>query len=157
VEVAWGKLGTATAPFEGVAQDLTDFPFVQAIGYSSYPYLGGFADPESLPADYYSRVVQGTSLPVLVVEGGWPSVAVAGVVSSPAEQARYIARQAELLSSVDARGWFQLTFYDLDLTGVTLPPGSALPLFTHLGLADSASRPKTALATWDSVLAKVWR
>ena len=50
-------------------------------------HLGGFADPESIPLNYYSRIPQGTTLPVLVVEGGWPSVSVGGVVSSPAEQA----------------------------------------------------------------------
>ncbi len=52
---------------------------------------------------------------------------------------------------------FQLTFYDLDLTGVTLPPGSILPLFTHLGLADSAMNAKPALASWDSVFTRPYR
>ena len=32
------------------------------------------------------------------------------------------------------------------------PPGSVLPLFTHLGLADSAMHAKPALAPWDGVL-----
>lgn len=26
---------------------------------TSYPYLGGFGDPESIPLDYYSRIEQG--------------------------------------------------------------------------------------------------
>jgi hypothetical protein len=150
VEIAWGRLGATTLPYQGIAQDLADFPFVQAVGLSSYPYLGGFVDPESLPPDYYSRVVGSTGLPVLVVEGGWPSIAVGGVVSSPAEQARFIARQMELVERAGGRSLFQLTFYDLDVTGITLPPGSVLPLFTHLGLADSASNPKAALRVWDS-------
>ena len=72
VETAWGHL--PPGPYHGIAQDLTDFPFVQAIGLSSYPYLGGFAEPESIPLNYYSRIAQGTTLPVLVVEGGWSSV-----------------------------------------------------------------------------------
>lgn len=77
VETAWGRLsGTLPYQYQGIAQDLTDFPFIEALGLSSYPYLGGFADPEDLPADYYSRIVQGTTLPALVVEGGWPSIAV---------------------------------------------------------------------------------
>ena len=153
METAWGRL-TPAGPYVGIAQDLTDFPFVNAVGLSSYPYLGGFAVPEDLPLNYYSRLVQGTSLPVLVVEGGWPSVAVGSVVSSPALQARYIQRQIRLLDQAHARGVFQLTFYDLDLTGVTLPPGSILPLFTHLGLADSAFNAKPALGAWDSVFAR---
>ncbi|HEY6809366.1 MAG TPA: hypothetical protein VI160_11325 [Gemmatimonadales bacterium] len=73
VEVAWGR---PSAPYQGIAQDLADFPFVEAIGLSSYPYLGGFTVPESLPLDYYSRIAQEAGLPVLVVEGGWPSIMV---------------------------------------------------------------------------------
>jgi len=149
VETAWGR---PSGPYQGIAQDLADFPFVEALGLSSYPYLGGFADPESIPLDYYSRIPQGTTLPVLVVEGGWPSVSVGSVVSSPAEEARYITRQERLLDSARAKGVFQLTFYDLDLRGFPpLPPGSILPLFTHLGLADSAMQAKPALAVWDGV------
>lgn len=153
VETAWGRL-TPGGSYQGIAQDLTDFPFVDAIGLSSYPYLGGFALPEDLPLDYYSRIVQETALPVLVVEGGWPSITVGSVVSSPAVQARYIARQVQLLDQAHALGVFQLTFYDLDLTGVTLPPGSILPLFTHLGLADSALHAKPALTPWDRAFAR---
>ncbi|HEU5262903.1 MAG TPA: hypothetical protein VFU41_15895 [Gemmatimonadales bacterium] len=155
VETAWGR--TPAGPYVGIAQDLADFPFVDAVGLSSYPYLGGFADPKSVPLDYYSRLVEGTALPVLVVEGGWSSVSLDTLVSTPAEQARYIARQVELLDRVDARGVFQLTFYDLDLTGVFLPPGSILPLFTHVGLADSAFNPKPALAVWDGTFARPYR
>src|SRR2546422_1571561 len=154
VETAWGRPATGGGPYQGIARDLADFPFVDAIGLSSYPYLGGFALPEDLPIDYYARIVQGTTLPVLVVEGGWPSIRVGSTVSTPAVQARYIARQVQLLGQARARGLFQLTFYDLDLTGVTLPPGSVLPLFTHLGLADSAMNAKPALAAGASVFAR---
>jgi hypothetical protein len=156
VETAWGRM-TPGAPYQGIAQDLADFPFVDAIGLSSYPFLGGFALPEDIPLDYYSRIALGTTLPVLVVEGGWPSVTVGSVVSTPALEARYIARQAQLLDQASARGVFQLTFYDLDTTGMAVPPGSILPLFTHLGLADSAMNAKRALTTWDSVFARAYR
>src|SRR5256712_6300982 len=153
VETAWGRLSPIPGTYQGIAQDLADFPFVEALGLSSYPYLGGFADPESIPLNYYSRIPQGTTLPVLVVEGGWPSVSVGNVVSSPAEEARYISRQERLLDSARAKGVFQLTFYDLDLSGVPpQPPGSISSLFTHLGLADSALPAKPALASWDKVL-----
>ena len=153
VEVAWGRLAGPTG-YQGIAQDLTDFPFAQAIGLSSYPYLAGFAVPESLPRDYYARIGQDAARPVLVVEGGWPSISVGAVASSPALQRRYIARQAQLLDSARARGVFQLTFYDLDTTGGNFPPSSILGLFTHLGLADSAMHPKTALNAWDAVRAR---
>jgi len=151
VETAWGRLGGGST-YVGIAQDLTDFPFVDAIGLSSYPYLGGFATPEDVPLDYYARLAQQSAKPVLVVEGGWSSVSFDTLVSSPAEEARYITRQAQLLDSAKATGVFQLTFYDLDLSANPPPPGSILPLFAHLGLADSAFNPKPALAVWDQVL-----
>jgi len=152
VEVAWGRLLPGGA-YVGIAQDLADFPFVEALGLSSYPYLGGFADPESLPLDYYARLRTESARPVLVVEGGWPSIALGPIGSSSAEQARYLDYQARLLDSARAVGVFQLTFTDLDLSAIPLPPGSILPLFAHLGLVDSALGPKPALAVWDSVLA----
>ncbi len=148
VEVAWGKL--QNTGYVGIAQDFADFPFVDAIGLSSYPYLGGFAIPESLPLDYYARVVAGHALPTLVVEGGWTSVSVGPVVSSRAVQARYLDRQSRLLDSARSVAIFQLTFADLDLSSPTWPP-SALP-FAHLGVVDSAFGAKPALATWDALL-----
>ena len=151
VEVAWGRL-VPGGSYVGIAQDLADFPFVDALGLSSYPYLGGFADPESLPLDYYARIRAESALPVLVVEGGWPSISVGAITSSPTEQARYFGYQARLLDSARAVALFQLTFTDLDLSAIPLPPGSILPLFAHLGLVDSALGPKPALAVWDSVL-----
>jgi hypothetical protein len=153
VEVAWGALG-GTGAYVGIATDLTDFPFMQAVGLSSYPYLGGFAEPEDVPTDYYSRIVQGTALPAMVVEGGWTSASVGGVTSSPQKQARYIRHQTRLLDQARALFVFQLTFTDLDLTGVTLPPGSILPLFAALGLVDANLVPKLALAPWDSTFAR---
>lgn len=151
VETAWGR---PAGSYQGIATDLADFPFAQAIGLSSYPYLGGFVDPESVPLDYYSRIAQDAAKPVLVVEGGWPSIPVNTFVSSPAEQARYLDRQERLLDSARARGVFQLTFYDLDLSASPPPPGSILPLFTHLGLADSALHAKPALTNWDRIRAR---
>jgi len=150
VETAWGRL-VSGGPYVGIAQDRSDFPFIDAIGLSSYPYLGSFADPEDLPDDYYSRLVDPPALPVMVVEGGWPSMSAAGFVTSAVEQARYIHRQGQLLDRAAAVGVFQLTFTDLDLVAAPPPPGSILPLFATLGLVDTALIPKPALASWDSL------
>lgn len=152
VETAWGALQGGTG-FVGIDQDRADFPFLDAIGLSSYPYLGGFTQPEDIPLDYYGRLVAGQPLPELVLEGGWPSVAAGGVASTPEMQARYIRRQAAILDAAGAAAVFQITFTDLDLNAAPPPPGSSLPLFAHLGLVDSALGPKPALAVWDSVLA----
>jgi hypothetical protein len=66
VEVAWGRL-LPGGGYVGIAQDLTDFPFGEALGLSSY-YLG--FDPE--PTAHYARIRAESALPVLVVEGGGP-------------------------------------------------------------------------------------
>ena len=146
VEVAWGR---PAGPYQGIATDLADFPFADAIGLSSYPYLGGFTNPDALPLDYYARIGQEASLPVLVVEGGWPSKG-SGAAGTPLLQERFITRQARLLDSARARGVFNLTFFDL--AGATLG-GPNLGPFIYIGLADSAMNPKPALAAWDSVFA----
>jgi len=155
VETAWGRLPPG-GPFVGVATDLADFPFMQTMGLSSYPYLGGFVEPEEVPIDYYSRVLLGSGLPGMVVEGGWTSASLpsASVVSSPAKQARWVRRHIQLLDEAEAIFVFQLTFTDLDLTGVPLPPGSILPLFASCGLVDATLAPKPALAPWDSAFAR---
>jgi len=152
VETAWG--GLQGGGYAGIAQDLADFPFIDCLGLSSYPYLGGFADPESLPLDYYARLRAESARPVLVVEGGWTSISLGAFASSPAEQARYLEHQGRLLDSARAIAVFQLTFTDLDLSGLTLPPGSILPIFAHLGVVDSALQAKPALAIWDVAFAR---
>ena len=154
VETAWGRLaGAGPGTYVGIDDDLRDSPFIGALGLSSYPYLAGFASPEQIPADYYSRIPGTRALPVMVVEGGWTSGSVGALQSSPDMQARYIRRQAELLAAAHATALFQLTFTDLDIASIPQPPGSILPLFAALGMVDTQLRPKPALAVWDSVFA----
>ena len=152
VETAWGKLVPA-GTFVGVAQDRTDFPFMQALGLSSYPYLGGFTDPDSIPLDYYTALTSGNPIPVMVIEGGWPSDS-SGVAGTPEKQARYITRHAALLDRAEARGWFQITFTDLDVDSFPVPPGTSLGPFAHLGLVDVNLVPKPALQQWDREFAR---
>jgi hypothetical protein len=141
--------------YVGIDQDLRDFPFVNILGLSSYPYLGGFKDPGQIPLDYYTRVRGSRALPVMVVEGGWPSASAKGFFSSSPEiQARYISRQSELLEAANAIGVFQLSFTDLDLGSFPKPVPVILPLFATLGLVDANLNPKPALATWDTVFAR---
>jgi hypothetical protein len=151
VDVAWGR-ALHNNVYQGVERDFTDFPFMQALGLSSYPYFY-FADPDDVPLDYYSRLPNGRTLPVMVVEGGWTSGTAGSIVSSLEKQARYIRRQSRMLDSAHAHAVFQLTFTDLDIPSLNLPPGSILPLFASLGLVDTQLRPKPALAVWDSLFA----
>ena len=149
VETAWGRL-PASPTYRGIARDLADFPFVDALGLSSYPYLAGFARPEDVPLDYYARIGAEAKLPVLVTEGGWSSESVPGNESTPDEQARWIARQTQLADSARALAVLQITFTDLDLAAWgDVPQAQTLALFAHLGLVDTQLRPKPALAAWD--------
>ncbi len=152
VETARGALGGPANA--GVARDQADFPFTQALGLSSYPYLGGVGDPADLPLDYYT-LPGAPPLPLYVLEGGWPSASLDGAFSSsPDEQRRYVERHAAILDRARAEAWFQITFTDLDLPAVAPPPGSILPLFASLGLVDASLQPKPALAAWDAVFAR---
>lgn len=149
----WGRLLHNNA-YQGVEQDFHDFPFMEALALSSYPYFV-FTDPNDIPADYYTRLANGRTLPVLVVEGGWTSGAVGNVQSSPQVQARYIRRHEQLLDAAKAVAVFQLTYADLDLNAFPpQPPGSILPLFAQLGVVDTHLQPKPALASYDSVFAR---
>lgn len=158
VETAWGRLPDV-GRFVGIDTDRADFPYITAIGLSSYPFLAGFADPSDVPIDYYARIVESgaTRLPMLVVEGGWSSGAVTGVTSSPDKQARWIKRQMELADRASLVAVTQITFADLDLSTYPVPPGSILPLFAQLGLVDANLNPKPALAQWDSAFARPLR
>jgi hypothetical protein len=149
VETAWGLLG-GSGGYAGVEQDFGDFPFIGMLGLSSYPYFT-FGQPESIPSNYYARLLHGRTLPVMVAEGGWTSASVGSVQSSPDLQARYITRHAALLDSVSARAVVQLEFADLDLSSVPPPIPPNLPLFISLGLTDSNFNPKPALAAWDAL------
>jgi hypothetical protein len=146
-DYAWGRLGGGQ--YVGVEQDFSDFPFIQELGISSYPYLAGFSEPENIADEYYSRLKGGRSIPLMVTEGGWTSESLDSIHSSPDKQKRYIERQMALLDTAGAIAVFQLTFTDLDLAAITLPPGSILPLFAHLGLVDANLNPKPSLAAWD--------
>lgn len=158
-DVAWGRLG-GNGTYVGVAQDFIDFPFVEEIGISSYPYFG-FTDPAELPGNYYARLVEGKRLKVFVTEGGWTAQSFAGpfgqVNSSPEAQASYIRRQSELLDEAGAIGVFQLTFTDID-TG-SLPPtvDPSIRYFAYLGLVDAQLQPRPALGVWDDVFKRAFR
>lgn len=154
VETAWGRLAGG-GPYAGVETDFADFPFVQTLGLSSYPYFG-WNEPEDLPADYYLRLLAGRSTPVMVTEGGWPSAGAGAIASNAAKQARYVRHHAGLLDRVGARAWLQLLFADVDLGALPAPVPANLPLFASIGLVDSRFDAKAALAAWDELHARRW-
>ncbi len=153
-EVAWGRLG-ATGPnsqFIGIATDYADFPFLQELGISSYPYLT-YTDPADMPLNYYAQLTTGHATPVFVSEGGWTAsnIDAYSVQSSPARQQAYIRRQGQLLAQANAIGLFQLTFTDLSLSSWPAADSAELIPFAFLGMVDSNFVAKPALTTWDSL------
>src|SRR5450432_1771903 len=156
VDVAWGRLGIGGATgFVGVDQDRADFPFMNVLGLSSYPYLAGFTDPSQVPADYFSRLAGTPALRELVTEGGWSSANIGAVHSSPALQAAWIDRAATLLDNAHALAWFQLDFTDINLIAFGLPADDPqVAPFVFIGLVDTVLTPKPALSRWDSVFAR---
>ena len=151
VETAWGKM-PGMSGYVGIAQDRADFPFMDALGLSSYPNLTTVAAPEDLPLDYYSRLVPDGSLPMLVVEGGWSSAN--GInPSSPDLQARYIDRQMAIADRTKLVGIFQLTFTDIDAASYG-SSGSLIAPFANLGLVTVDLEDKPALARWDRAFSR---
>lgn len=151
VDWAWGNGNGGS--YQGVAQDFTDFPFVQELGYSSYPYFF-YNQPQDIPSDYYSRIIQGHSIPVFVSEGGWSSQQVGSFTETTQKQTDYITKQLQLLDYVNAIAVFQLAFTDIDINA--LPGGipSNISQFAFIGLADSSLNAKPALSVWDQAFAK---
>ncbi len=148
VETAWGRLDGSRV-YQGIERDRQDFAFAQVLGLSSYPYFG-FASPQELPADYYSRLLDGRTPRTMVVEGGWTSSS----PGSPSMQADYMPVHAALLDSVRAEAVVQTLFADIDLASLPGPVPPNLPFFTHLGLVDSNLAAKPALAAWDALRAR---
>jgi hypothetical protein len=159
VETAWGRL-QGTNQYIGVEQDFTDFPFMQWVGLSSYPYLGRFSEPSEMPDDWYTRPLNGRSLPTVITEGGWTSASVSGipnvpdVTSSGEKQARWLKRQSQLADRLAPRYLFQLSFADLDLVAWNAANDPQLIPFARLGVMDKDFTPKPALAVWDSIFAR---
>lgn len=151
-DFAWGKLGGGT--YRGIAQDFIDFPFMQELGISSYPYFE-FTKPGDIPVNYYSRLIEGKTIPVFVSEGGWTSSSISTkdyiITSSPQQQRDYITHHSKLLDEVKAIGIFQLLFTDLDVASLPAGVPDNIHYFASLGLVDITFQPKVALDAWDNL------
>jgi len=151
-DYAWGKASNGL--YIGIAKDLADFPFVQEIGISSYPYFF-LNNPTELPDNYYSKIVEGTHLNAFVSEGGWSSRAVPNSMpTSPQIQSEYIARQNIILNNAHATALFQLTFTDIDLSSLTAGTPTNINQFAYIGLVDSLLAAKPALSEWRNLYNK---
>lgn len=153
-DVAWGKLlGNGT--YVGIQQDFSDFPFIEEMGVSSYPYFD-FSNPAEIPINYYSRLVEGKSLNMMITEGGWTSASFEGpnqktIQGNLEAQQKYIARQSQLLDVAPSIAWFQLPFTDIDLSTMPSNVDPSIKYFAYLGLVDINLMPKPSLTAWDII------
>lgn len=150
---AWGKL--LNDGYKGIGQDFTDFPFVEEIGFSSYPYFI-FSKPSDIPTDYYSKLVEGKNIPVFISEGGWCSTPITlssntTTAGTPQLQKDYVSYQSKLLSGVNAIAYFQLTFTDIDIAALPSSVPASIANFAYLGMIDINLQSKPALTAWDSL------
>jgi hypothetical protein len=161
VETAWNLLPrttlTATPVFKGIATERANFSFLQFLGLSVYPHMGGFTSPAQIPNDYYSRLAGSPVLPLMVTEGGWASNSGAYWTGNQTVQAEWITRQAALLDAAKAVAVFQLNATDIDLTTYAMGPGVDLSPHSALGVLDVQLQPKPSLTTWDRVFARPTR
>lgn len=158
VEMAWG--GLAGVPFTGISEDLQDFPFIEEVGLSSYPYLV-FKTPEEIPQEYYSKILASVHRPAFVSEGGWASGSLhtssISFSSSPDLQKRYFQKHQQLLESINAIALLQLPFTDIDITAMPPPVPPSLVYFTSIGMVDVQLKPKPALQIWDDMFSRKLR
>lgn len=119
---------------------------------SSYPYFI-FPSGADIPADYYSRLLDKTSKPVAIAEGGWATRSVGEVHATPEDQVAYLNAIHDQLGPRMAF-WVYLLLNDIDMnsygraSGISNTDITTLSLFASLGLREMDGTPKPALEVW---------
>lgn len=134
---------------------IADFD-IDALGLSSYPVFA-FNTPADIPGNYFARFAQATSLPLILVEGGWNSEDVPPLSSAtPQEQAAFFRRFEQLLDDVEAELWVMLFFADINVAAFGLPPEqeAVLANFAFMGIVDQTLAPKPAFAVWERIFSR---
>ncbi len=128
---------------------------IDALGLSSYPVFA-FDSPDQVPSDYFTALDQATDLPLLMVEGGWSSEDTQLLNATPQEQIDFFRRYEQLLDGIQAELWVMVTFTDIDMTSLGLPPDRALALsnFAFMVILDTALRRKPSYAEWERIFSR---
>ncbi|MFQ5690936.1 MAG: hypothetical protein ACE5HQ_11780 [Gemmatimonadota bacterium] len=148
VDEANGFLGAESFDHFALIDDFD----IDALGLSSYPVFA-FDTPAEVPDDYLARFDQATDLPLIMVEGGWSSRNTQLLQATPQEQVDYFRRYETLMDGVGAKLWVLLTFTDLDIDSLGLPPdrADALSNFAFMGIMDVDLRRKPSYAEWQRI------
>ena len=135
--------------------ELIDDFDIDALGLSSYPVFG-FGTPAEIPDDYFTRFDEATDLPLIMVEGGWSSQNTTLLQGTPQEQVDFFKRYEEFLDGVSAELWVMLTYTDLDIASLGLPPDRAATLsnFAFMGIVDADLRRKPSFTQWERIFAR---
>ena len=127
---------------------------------SSYPFVA-FPSGEAIPEDYYTPLLDRTSKPLAVAEGGYSSAPVGPFPGAPQDQVDYLEAIHTQLGP-RLRFWVYLLLNDFDrdsyaavmrANGVGEADVNTLGLFESVGLRLSDGTPKPALALWDQLRA----
>lgn len=124
---------------------------------SSYPYFV-FPSGADIPTDYYSRLLEKTSKPVAVAEGGYSSREIGTIHATPEDQVAYLRAIHDQLGT-RLSFWVYLVLNDFDMEsysknfgreGLSNTDISTLSMFASLGLREMDGAPKPALDVWMS-------
>ncbi len=119
---------------------------MDALAFSTYPYLGGFKSAADIPANYYAQVKDHWQGTILVTSAGYPSAPVDGqaVVGSEQDQQAYLNR---LLGDAQKFG-FALVSWELPLDPAYAVTGADVA-YKDIGLRHSDGSNKLAWAVWE--------
>jgi hypothetical protein len=132
-------------------------PNLDVWAISSYPYFV-FPSGDGIPAEYYTPLLQRTTKPLAIAEGGFSSREVGEIACTPEDQVAYLNALHDQLGPRLAF-WVNTLMDDFNLDsyarqmekdGRNPQDAVALGNFAYIGLRSADGSPKPALAVWDS-------
>ncbi|MBD3191642.1 MAG: hypothetical protein GF308_13425 [Candidatus Heimdallarchaeota archaeon] len=115
------------------------------IGLNSYPFKSNYANPEDIPAEYYTQIEQYTTNPIWFTEIAWPSGA--DYNSSEEEQATFLTHFIEITKNMNLEALCWISMHDF--SDSTMYEDHVL----SWGLRDVNSNPKQAWNVWQDLFA----
>lgn len=133
-----GLFGGRNDPTKNEWSLLTKLDRADFFAFTTYPGII-YTDPNDIPADYYSEIKTHTGKGLGFTEIGWMSGAsIKGWESSENEQARFVAKFADLAKALNSQINIWSFLYDQNV----------IEPFTSMGLIDKNGQKKTAWTAW---------
>ena len=115
------------------------------IGFTTYPWQE-YANPEDIPADYYSGLSAYAQKPIAFTEIGWPSSTASGTGNGEAEQARFLSRFVELTKGMDVEMVNWLFLHEVEVGGIA--GAVSTPGTSTIALKNADGSRKEVYAEW---------